>query len=327
MKTIKMSATPRKCPNAVGPSTSAVLAVPGPMAEPAPSTSGMTTLQWFTLDEQNNAKDRTFVDRMNLMNDSQIVEGRVVYPAFKIGVMKTVKVEYIFKDGQINILFEKAPSAGSKDAPITLRLTLYQWQTLWENDNLFQETFKAVEGKNSRNVEEIWGLVHEEDKKRKDFRNLPNNWVQYRFDMVDDIRITLRWNYKIKNCTIDIRKGEEVSIDGKGLFWKGSLEGICLAARSYDFFCRYLTPKIRNAIRMWTDMHRSGDHLWHSLFSTYKPLPSGSLMMKAYSFASFRPVEDSDDELEKARGVGEQETDTDSQALEDFFSQAFDDNI
>lgn len=294
------------------------------------SVGGSKTDMWRTLDETSNEKDMAYVQQHLLANDTSVSEGKVLYPVFKIGSQKLIRVEYTFKNGQIHILFEKSFPAGSGQQPVVLRLSLMQWHALQTKDILIRETINAVEGKANRTVEEIWKLTDEKQREGKDFQKLPHNWHQFRFLLEGDVVITLKWNYVTKNSTVDIRRCDAVERPGQSVFWKGTREGICLAAKSYDFFSRYLIPKIRNATRMWSDTYKSTEHLWESLFSTYKRRPQGEFPYRPYSFLSFRPVEDSDEE-EGEIGCADNACDDDDddaacRAIDEMYSQYMSDN-
>lgn len=249
------------------------------------------TPAWGLLLEKENKEDKEWLERQTYYNDKAVDDGTVLYPNFQLASGKSVGVLYRFKDGECFVRFKKVE--GEKICIIDLNM--HQWGELLMIKNQLLEFIHAVEGRIEKKVHKVFGL--QEDDKR--ITKLSKGWMQHQFELLDNVRVTAKWHLKLKNCTIDIRRYVQCFDDEPPVLskWIATQSGICLAARSFDYFARFLPVKVRNGLRMWGNMHQPGSLLWGSLFSSYQPAKETVAGKKANAWAPLASVEDDEAEL------------------------------
>lgn len=237
---------------------------------------------WFSLDDQ---EDEWWINKQNSFNDNKLLNGKVHFPAWQIVSQKRVKLEYHFATGNVFIVFQKLPEFGNGEQIVELRLDVVQWGHLQTKMHFIFDFIKAVEGKNGKKVSDVLNF----EEARSNIKTLIN-WSNLTLDLVDNLKLVLRWNEKLKNSSVEIRRFEAVE-EGEIKYMVKGKEGICFSAGGFDYLHRYLSKKITNGVRMWSNMHASGSVLWESCMSTYKQKPE----YFERNWCKFKPVEDDSD--------------------------------
>jgi hypothetical protein len=258
-----------------------------PSAPKQPRTEMPKKVVWTSLQEDTDAADKKWLELQLQFNDKAVDAGVMEFPSFQMACGKSVKIRFNFKDGQIFVRFQKVSKMeqSGKDLVYNLDLDLIQWMEFLDYHPQLLEFIKAVEKRSGKAVHDVFGMGENDSR----IQSLNYNWKQCQFELQDGIRITAKWNMKIQNCTVDVRKGVWTT-DGSAPQWKPTTSGICLSARSFDYFARFLTIKVRNGIRMWTNVYRAGSDLWGSLLSTYKGTEA-SMEPRSYIWAPLQSVE------------------------------------
>lgn len=244
----------------------------------------------FTLEAQN----KEWIERNNKINDENMEKFTFRGPTFRLVSRKWVGVDYHPQTGNIYVSFKNFPGKDSAQEITGLKLDVFEFHVLQSRIDFIIRFFQAVEGKTDKPVEEV---VKHYMTAENDFGQDYQGRMQVRFPLLDDIWITLKWNPNTKESMVDIRRGLIVQ-NYKGRKWYGGKEGICFVAGGFDYFARYILPKLRNAIRMFNNFHKlCRDTCWSSLFSTYEPKPSFFDWSKDYDWE--KPTEDEDAEFQR----------------------------
>lgn len=248
-----------------------------------------------TLKEQSDPKDQQWIAIKNKANDERLGQRLINFPSWDIVYGKKATVQFHPSTGNISILLErfpvKLPTTNLDNEYAKLTMDHMEWNDVRLYEYKIMEFLKALEVRRPSGVAEALALDRQENQIRlgKDSKNRSTFW----FETNDHIRITLAWYAGSKIATIDIRRFELVEENGQQ-HMKPTKEGITLSARGYDFLVRFLTNKITNGIRMWTEMHVAGRHLLKACSSNYK---AGSVpVMKRQEH--FEAIEDEEEKLE-----------------------------
>jgi hypothetical protein len=239
------------------------------MDAPIVENDAPITTSWYSLDEENTEEDAMWLLNKNDYNDKKNYEKVIYYPTYSVVSKKIVGTEYEFSTGNVYIVFREY---GEKK-PATIRIDLMEWSDFQNKILKIQQFIHAVEGRNGRQPETVLDI-----KSPKIYKG----WKQHTINIPSGLdtstnsilNICLKWNEASNGCMIQISRGQETkSANGFFTYIKSTPENtITLGGRGFDYFSRFVVNKLRNAVRMWTNMRTIGYNTWSGIFLDNPPI-------------------------------------------------------
>jgi hypothetical protein len=240
--------------------------------------NGQNIVTKLSIDEVNKPEDKAWLEKQKTYTNQAISAMKVALPRWGIVTNKFVNLEYNFQTGNVYVVLENTNN--SRGFSTKIKLDLMQWNTVETMRFQILDFIKSIEGKTDRPVEAILGLGNNQPLKD----NFGSVYHMESLDREGNIFIIFKWSKGSKACSIDIRdyklisgpEDSEAKNKPKVLITRCQWgvpqgQGVCLSGGAMDYFARFLMPKIKNGIFMWTNMHNNGQELWESCKLGFKP--------------------------------------------------------